>query len=425
LPSVVPFLEDPYEAIRKTCLVKTDTKSKPFEDPVETETPESPHTVASPTLLPDSTPPTCHAEESEDPDTFGARSTSLDSTAPLSPDHSLTHTSPTLVSFLCRITRMAVRVPPAMSPGLSANIADVAAMSDSAFLEDDEEEDEKEEYEEVKESLDFDSESEEEGPTAKDKGPAVGDEGLVVGNEGPCITVESLGLGGDEAISEGQQRAAPVVETAIDVIVFHSTTTLITTYLLKILHHFHFIILESFFMTTSTVISSTDSQMHNNIMGVGSRDRPSMLAIGRYPQWRSRFLRYIGTRPNGEALRKCILSGPYKPTTVLVQAVEETNDSLAIHEHTTVETPMNMTPENKAHFEAEKEAIHLILTGIGDEIYSTVDACQTAQEMWEAIERLQQGMDLAKITRKRPKPDKNDHEIVKSIQNPELKTFSA
>ncbi|GJX49633.1 hypothetical protein Tco_0276478 [Tanacetum coccineum] len=42
----------------------------------------------------------------------------------------------------------------------------------------------------------------------------------------------------------------------------------------------------------------------------------------------------------------------------------------------------------------KKEAIHLILTGIGDEIYSTVDACQTAQEMWEAIERLQQGESL-------------------------------
>nr|GEV58052.1 integrase, catalytic region, zinc finger, CCHC-type, peptidase aspartic, catalytic [Tanacetum cinerariifolium] len=37
-----------------------------------------------------------------------------------------------------------------------------------------------------------------------------------------------------------------------------------------------------------------------------------------------------------------------------------------------------------------KEVIHLILTGIGDEIYLTVDACQTAQEIWEAIERLQQ-----------------------------------
>nr|GEX09481.1 hypothetical protein [Tanacetum cinerariifolium] len=95
-------------------------------------------------------------------------------------------------------------------------------------------------------------------------------------------------------------------------------------------------------------------------------------------------------RPNGQALRKCFLSGPYKPTTVLVQVIEATNDSLAILEHTTVETPMNMSPKNKAYFLAEKEAIHLILTGIGDIIYSTVDACQTTQEIWEAIERLQQ-----------------------------------
>nr|GFC57675.1 hypothetical protein [Tanacetum cinerariifolium] len=66
----------------------------------------------------------------------------------------------------------------------------------------------------------------------------------------------------------------------------------------------------------------------------------------------------------------------------------------AIPEHTIVERPMNMSPANKAHFESEKEAIHLILTGIGDEIYSTVDACQIAQEIWEAIKRLQQGESL-------------------------------
>nr|GEV08913.1 hypothetical protein [Tanacetum cinerariifolium] len=60
-----------------------------------------------------------------------------------------------------------------------------------------------------------------------------------------------------------------------------------------------------------------------------------MLATGRYPQWRSWFLWYIDTRPNGEALSKCILTGPYKHTTVLVQAVEATDDSLAVLEHTT------------------------------------------------------------------------------------------
>nr|GEZ32551.1 putative reverse transcriptase domain-containing protein [Tanacetum cinerariifolium] len=72
------------------------------------------------------------------------------------------------------------------------------------------------------------------------------------------------------------------------------------------------------------------------------------------------------------------------------QSEQATDNSPAVPEHTTVETPTNMSPENKAHFLAEKEAIHLIVTRIGDYIYSTVDACQTAQEMWEAIERLQQ-----------------------------------
>ncbi|GJX36321.1 retrovirus-related pol polyprotein from transposon TNT 1-94 [Tanacetum coccineum] len=101
-------------------------------------------------------------------------------------------------------------------------------------------------------------------------------------------------------------------------------------------------------MTTPITTSTTDSQMHNNIMATGSRDRPPMLAIGRYAQWQSCFLRYIDTRPNSDALRKCILEG--------------TNS--------------------------------FVLTGIRDEIYSTVDACNIAHEMWIAIKRLQQGESL-------------------------------
>nr|GEW43136.1 hypothetical protein [Tanacetum cinerariifolium] len=78
---------------------------------------------------------------------------------------------------------------------------------------------------------------------------------------------------------------------------------------------------------------------------------------------------------------------------VHVQAVAAADDSLAIPKHTIVETPMNMSPAKKAHFEAEKEAIHLILTGIGDDIYSTVDACQTAQEMFVMIVNQQHKLD--------------------------------
>nr|GFB27432.1 hypothetical protein [Tanacetum cinerariifolium] len=112
--------------------------------------------------------------------------------------------------------------------------------------------------------------------------------------------------------------------------------------------------------------------MHNNIMAAGSRDRPPMLAMERYDQWQSRFLRYIDTRPNGDALRKCILEGPYQPTNVTILAIPGTENSLAVPERTTVKTILTMSLENKAHYESEKEAIHLLLTRIGDEIYSTV-----------------------------------------------------
>ncbi|GJW42475.1 hypothetical protein Tco_0071274 [Tanacetum coccineum] len=129
--------------------------------------------------------------------------------------------------------------------------------------------------------------------------------------------------------------------------------------------------------------------MHNNIMAAGSRDHPPMIAIGRYAQWQSRFLRYIDTRPNGDALRKCILEGPYKLTIVTILDVPVIDDTPAVPERTAVETLLTMSPKNKANYESEKEAIYLLLTGIGDEIYSTVYACKIAHEMWIAIERLQ------------------------------------
>ncbi|GJX08331.1 hypothetical protein Tco_0196263 [Tanacetum coccineum] len=144
-------------------------------------------------------------------------------------------------------------------------------------------------------------------------------------------------------------------------------------------------------MTTSITTSTTDSQMHYNIVAAGSRDRPPMLAIGRYAQWQSRFLRYIDTRLNGDALRKCILEGPYTPSIVTIPVVPAIDDTSAVLERTAVETILNMSPENKAYYETKKEAIHLLLIGIEYEIYSTVDACKTAHEIWIAIERLQQG----------------------------------
>nr|GEV28514.1 hypothetical protein [Tanacetum cinerariifolium] len=236
---LVRLPKDPYEAIRQAYLVGTDTESEPFEGMART--PESPHIIA---------PPTCHVEESEGFGTFGARSTSSDSTAPLFPDHPLTHTTPVLVLILCRTTRMAVRVLHVMSPGLSASIAEVAAMSDSTIrkrfrssyysspsstlpvqkryrgtskliLGTDSEDDA-----EIENSSDSDSESEgveDEGPTAEDEGPttededpAVEDEGLAAGVEGPSLDDESYGLDDESHGVDGESYGLDDESRGID-----------------------------------------------------------------------------------------------------------------------------------------------------------------------------------------------------------------
>ncbi|GJW07605.1 hypothetical protein Tco_1570028 [Tanacetum coccineum] len=232
----VPLPEDPYEAIRQAYLDETDTESEPFEDPIDTETLESPLVIAPLVPLSEST-------------------------------------LPVLVPILRKTTRMAVHVPHAMSSGLSASLAEVAAMSESTLykrfrssyksspsvsppdlllrkryrgtselVEDSEEEDE-----EIGEIMDFDSvskDAEDEGRTAEDEDPTAEDEGLTAGVEGPSMDDESYGLDDEgngrddesrgiddeghsvesdrlsleeeeEAIPGGQQQAPPVVGTTV------------------------------------------------------------------------------------------------------------------------------------------------------------------------------------------------------------------
>nr|GFA90743.1 hypothetical protein [Tanacetum cinerariifolium] len=56
-----------------------------------------------------------------------------------------------------------------------------------------------------------------------------------------------------------------------------------------------------------------------------------------------------------------------------------------------LETYKNVSQEIRDQLNAEAEAVQIILTGIDNDIYSTVDACTNACEMWKAIERLKQG----------------------------------
>ncbi|GJS99333.1 hypothetical protein Tco_0820503 [Tanacetum coccineum] len=120
-------------------------------------------------------------------------------------------------------------------------------------------------------------------------------------------------------------------------------------------------------------------------MAAGSRERPPMLATGRYAYWQSYFMRYIDTRPNCKELKQCIYDGSYVMNDILVPEKPATATEEAVPPHTMTETYKNTTPEKCAYFNVEAEAIHLILTGIGDDIYFTIDACTTAKKYGQPL----------------------------------------
>ncbi|GKB17457.1 hypothetical protein Tco_0851380 [Tanacetum coccineum] len=105
-----PLRDDPYVAVREAHFVDTNTEFNPDEAPSEPSDARTPHHI----------PPA-----------------SSDSTAPLSPDHPLTQASPTStptrVSVHRRTARMTVLTQPALSSGMSARIAQAAALPQSSF----------------------------------------------------------------------------------------------------------------------------------------------------------------------------------------------------------------------------------------------------------------------------------------------------
>nr|GEV42732.1 hypothetical protein [Tanacetum cinerariifolium] len=135
--------------------------------------------------------------------------------------------------------------------------------------------------------------------------------------------------------------------------------------------------------------TQTSNTLHNAITEAGSKDRPPMLAPGNYVQWRSRIKRYIDTKPNHELIYHCFKNPPYKFTWA-DKEVPIFEGSPVTRTESYMETYKTVSHDIRDKLNAEAEAVQIILTRIDNDIYSTVDACPNACEMWKAIERSQQ-----------------------------------
>ncbi|GKE72971.1 hypothetical protein Tco_1535012 [Tanacetum coccineum] len=118
--------------------------------------------------------------------------------------------------------------------------------------------------------------------------------------------------------------------------------------------------------------TNLQTQTSNAIMEAGGKDRPQMLAPGNYVQWKSIIKRYIDTKPNNEFIHYCLQNPPYK--------FKWTENTVPVSEgssETTTEGYMenykNVSQDIRDQLNDKAEAVQIILTGIYNDIYSTVE----------------------------------------------------
>nr|GEU45145.1 hypothetical protein [Tanacetum cinerariifolium] len=115
-----------------------------------------------------------------------------------------------------------------------------------------------------------------------------------------------------------------------------------------------------------------------DIYAAGFENRPPMLNKENYVPWSSRILRYAKSRPNEKLIHNSIINGPYVRR--MISEPGDTNREVPVNETFHVQTYDELTEKELKQIEADDQAIQTILLGLPEDIYATVDSCETAQE---------------------------------------------
>nr|GFB25222.1 hypothetical protein [Tanacetum cinerariifolium] len=117
-----------------------------------------------------------------------------------------------------------------------------------------------------------------------------------------------------------------------------------------------------------------------DIYAVGSESRPPMLNKENYVPCSSHLLRYAKSRPNGNLIHNSILNGPYVRR--MIPEPGDANRDVNVTETFHEQTDDELSKKELKQIEADDQAFQTILLGLPEDIYATIDSCETAQETW-------------------------------------------
>nr|GEZ68616.1 hypothetical protein [Tanacetum cinerariifolium] len=137
-----------------------------------------------------------------------------------------------------------------------------------------------------------------------------------------------------------------------------------------------------------------------DIYTAGSESHPPMLNEENYVPWSSRLLRYTKSKPNGKLIHNSILNGPY--VRKMIPKPGDANRDITVTETFHLQTDDELSDKELKQIVADDQAIQTILLGFPEDIYTAVDSCETAQEIWLRVQQMMKGSDIG-IQKKKAK----------------------
>nr|GEW61692.1 hypothetical protein [Tanacetum cinerariifolium] len=153
-----------------------------------------------------------------------------------------------------------------------------------------------------------------------------------------------------------------------------------------------------------------------------------MLNKENYVPWSSHLLRYAKSRPNGKLIYNSIINGPYVRR--MIPELGDINREVPVNETFHIQTDDELTEKELKQIEADDQAIQTILLGLPEDIYASVDSCETAQEIWLRVLQMMNGSDIgiqekkAKLFNEWKRFTSNEGESIESYYHRSLKLMN-
>ncbi|GKF41411.1 hypothetical protein Tco_0124753, partial [Tanacetum coccineum] len=142
------------------------------------------------------------------------------------------------------------------------------------------------------------------------------------------------------------------------------------------------------------------ANLSEDIQCAGSNTRPPMLDRTDFASWKQRIRLYCCRgKENGVNILKLIDEGPFQMGTFRETLVEGDEGAL----HLGPERPRvysDLLPEDKDRYNANIRATNILLQGLPKDIYSLINHYTDANDIWDNVKMLPEGLEFTKEDRK-------------------------